>query len=419
MRNLPKVIALAAVAACASAYSAEQTAINGKISGFGTIGVVHADTDEADFMLPNQQRGSGKTRSVSGEVDSKLGIQGTISYGETLSATAQVTSRQTPGTGRWTPQLTWAFAKAKFEDGFSLRVGRIGSPFFMISDFRDIGYSSLTVRPPIEVYGQITGLDSLDGGDVLWKHEFGESTVNAQLFVGSSKADSVDHSKVTLKRLTGFNVSFENGPFTVRLGHVQGRLSLIGHAPTNALFDALRAASQAPLPGVAGMKDLADQLALVDKKATFQGLGVTYDSGNLVASGEYTRRRSESFAADTTGWYALAGYRFGKLTPFITYAKNKRDDANAVNTVPTFPNVPGLEGFSLLRGAVDTLLNVQNTGQTTPGLGLRWDPVRNVALKAQWERVRVDEGAVGFFSHAVTINQRPINVYSVAVDFVW
>ena len=68
---------------------------------------------------------------------------------------------------------------------------------------------------------------------------------------------------------------------------------------------------------------------------------------------------------------------------------------------------------------MDTLLNVQNTGQTTPGLGLRWDPVRNVALKAQWERVRVDEGAVGFFSHAVTINQRPINVYSVAVDFVW
>jgi opacity protein-like surface antigen len=60
-------------------------------------------------------------------------------------------------------------------------------------------------------------------------------------------------------------------------------------------------------------------------------------------------------------------------------------------------------------------------GQHTVGVGLRWDFMKNVALKLQYDRLHADDG-----SHGLLANVQPgfdparaINLASVALDFVF
>jgi hypothetical protein len=49
----------------------------------------------------------------------------------------------------------------------------------MISDVRNVGYANIMLRPPNEVYRQVTA-DNADGGDIIYQHSFGDSTLTAQ-----------------------------------------------------------------------------------------------------------------------------------------------------------------------------------------------------------------------------------------------
>jgi hypothetical protein len=65
-------------------------------------------------------------------------------------------------------------------------------------------------------------------------------------------------------------------------------------------------------------------------------------------------------------------------------------------------------------------VNAGNESQTTLTAGLRWDFMKNLDLKVQYDNVRLDAGSTGLF-----VNEQPgfrpgstANVFSLAVDFV-
>jgi hypothetical protein len=83
------------------------------------------------------------------------------------------------------------------------------------------------LRPPNEVYQQVP-LDSADGGDVIYQHSFGDTTITAQFAVGTRQ---VRHSP---RQLGPFNFSSGGGataagkrtvhlPHRPRAGQVQRR----------------------------------------------------------------------------------------------------------------------------------------------------------------------------------------------------
>ncbi len=90
------------------------------------------------------------------------------------------------------------------------------------------------------------------------------------------------------------------------------------------------------------------------------------------------------------------------------------DDSNVVNTVPVGISAPVTD----LSMAVQGLINSQIVEQRGTALGLRWDAWRNVAVKAQYERVDT-KGTNGFFLVNGASPTRPVNVFSLAVDFVF
>ncbi|MET0211345.1 MAG: porin [Burkholderiaceae bacterium] len=395
LRMTPVALALVMVGAQAQSNDSMFS-----FSGFGTVGVVGTSKDGAEYVIPGQMRGADK--DWSGEVDSKLGLQGTAKFNAIFSGTVQVLTKQN-GKGNWAPEIEWAFAKYQATPGLSFRAGRMGAPFFAVSDFRDVGYANTWLRPPIDVYGQVT-FSHFDGADVNWTTTIAGKTVTLQALGGASESH-VRNIKLKLKDQVGFNATAELADgLTVRVGHMMGKVT-VEQPSVNALVGVLR---QTPFAAV-GNELIAD-----GKDATFSGIGLNYDEGQWIAAVEYTKRKTDSFVPDTTGWYATLGYRVGKFTPYGTVSQLKTDSSNVNNTIPGTVVVAGLP----LRALVDRVTTTQSTPQKTVGLGVRWDAWRNVAVKAQYDSIKTT-GAGQFTQVQPGFNNERVGVYSVAVDFVF
>ena len=424
LQRLP--LALAALLTCLSAH-ADFTSDDGRarLSGFGTLGVARTNSDDALFNYPGQ--GGGVDKQAGMEVDSKVGLQGTYKFTDSISGTAQLLTKYR-AQGQYQPEFEWAFAKWQATPGLSIRAGRIGAPFFMISDFRDVGYANTAVRPPLDVYGQVP-VSSSDGGDISYQMNLGGTTLTGTLWGGQARADyasalrstsaqgttDVDPVTVRIKKQIGVNLQAEfDGGYTLRFGHSQGRLSV----DSGSINSTIALAGQ--LGGAAARNIASNALLTDDTKASFTGIGASVDRDNFVVATEFTKRRiKQGTVADTTGWYVLGGYRIGSVLPYVVVSKLKVDSVN----VPTVS--AATVGTTLARG-IAALQSTQSVAQKTTSIGVRWDAMRNTAVKVQFDRVSKPANSNGLFlvENPVTDTafqqaKKNINVISLAVDFVF
>lgn len=125
-------VTLAVLAACATAH-ADYTSPDGqfRLSGFGTLGVSRTSTNDALFNYPGQGGGADKKASLN--PDSKIALQGSYKFTPTLSATTQLMMKY-DADGEYVPNPEWVFAKWQPTSALSVRGGRMGAPFFMVSD---------------------------------------------------------------------------------------------------------------------------------------------------------------------------------------------------------------------------------------------------------------------------------------------
>ncbi|WP_179958115.1 porin [Chitinimonas arctica] len=413
MQNL-KPLAWAVLLGLSASPLADDSAFS--FSGFGTVGVVRSNTDDAQYRN-NFRQPDGADKSASLKVDSKLGLQLSGKLSPAFSLTAQLLAQQNDE-DKFTPELEWAFGKYAVTSDLSLRLGRIGMPVFLISDFRNVGYANTWVRPPVEVYAQVP-LATFDGVDFVWSKAIGDNTLTLQPYAGSTKFDLVGNLKGKGKRLMGVNATYEVGSLLLRAGYVKTRFYLEG-ADTARLFGGMRQVG-AVLPGWTAA---ANDMEAKDKAASFAGIGATWDDGKLVLQGEYTQRRTKTYVEDTDAWYGTAGYRFGNLTPYISYAttKTKHNDVAdrlfapppqaSCAVAPTQPICIKGAAMSAMSGA----------DQHTTSLGVRWNAYKNIALKAQFDRVRADAGKDNWFNTPVGkpgVAGKSVNVYSLAADFIF
>lgn len=417
-------VTLAVLAACATAH-ADYTSPDGqfRLSGFGTLGASRSSTNDALFNYPGQGGGADKKASLN--PDSKIALQGTYKFTPSLSATAQLMMKY-DAEGEYVPNPEWVFAKWQPASGLSLRAGRMGAPFFMVSDFRDVGYANTTVRPNLDVYGQVP-VSYFDGADAAYQMDVGSVTVTSTLWAGNAKSDfasalrrngaAVPPTEVRIDNAVGLNVLAElSSGYALRVGHMQGKLTT-----KSALAQGVAAgarANQGQL-GAELTQALIDAVTTDDTKATFSGIGFTVDRDNVVAAAEFTKRKvKKGYIADTTGWYVMGGYRVGAFLPYVSFSKLKVDD----------PNAAAPSGAGALTTSAQLILNTQKISQRTTSVGVRWDVMRNVALKAQYDRVSKPANSNGLFlvadpttasGQSFLNNKKDVNVFTVSMDFVF
>jgi|AraplaDrversion2_2_1032049.scaffolds.fasta_scaffold01194_10 hypothetical protein len=406
---------LALPLAVSTAYAQDSSGV--RISGFGTGALTWTNTDKAEFGRPNQATGAKKDLTTG--VDSNLGLQADYSINSWLSVTGQGLVRK-DAEDDFGAELSWAFAKAKINDELSVRAGRIGLPVFMISDYRNVGYANTFLRPPVELYSQVP-FNSINGADVTWQHGFGDTTVTAQLAYGGIDSHLSGGNTVEVRQLSALNLVAEHGPLTLRFGRADGKMSMHTSASLNGLFTNLRAAGTGYK--FAQLNQLAGDLELNKKKASFTSAGLGLDWNNIVVQTEYAKRKVDAYINDTSAWYAMAGYRFGKVLPFYIHSELKIDSV-PTNTVPLacpagYP-AACTPTMAALRAGVNSLKNsgIGQGEQTTDSIGVRWDFYRSLALKAQIDRVRPQNGT-GLFLAPQAGFKGPVTVGSVALDFVF
>jgi len=412
------VAMLALPLAVSSAYAQDSFTIPAvKVSGFGTGALTMTNTDDAEFGRANQPRGVKKDPRTG--VDSNLGLQADMTINSWLSLTGQGLVRK-DAEDDFGAEATLAFAKAKVNDELSIRVGRMGVPVFMISEYRNVGYANNFVRPPQEMYSQVP-YNNIDGIDAVWQHAFGATNVTGQIAVGRSKASLAGNLEAEMKSLVVLNLVAEYGPFTARLGRAQGKMTITGATSLDGLLGSLRTAGAGyRMPALI---QLANDLVADSKKASFTSAGLGMDWNNIIGQAEYAKRKADNYVNDTTSWYVMGGYRIGKFLPYYSHAKLSVDSVVA-NTVPgACPAGYPAACTPTLRALSAGVASLRNSGtgqgeQSTDSVGLRWDFSSSVDLKVQIDRVTPKNGKGLFvnvnpgFNHAVTVG-------TVAVDFVF
>ena len=379
--------------------------------GFGTLGIVHSSEKDADFVAnsSSQPSGAGFSRGWSADVDSRLGAQVTANFTAKISAVVQIVSEQRAD-GTYTPHVEWANLKYQFTPEFYVRVGRIALPSFLLADYRKVGYANPWVRPPIEVYSLVP-VTTNDGADASYRLVAGEFTSTLQVTYGQCDIDETVGVVDSARRVWGVSGTVERGPVTVRATYQHGNVTV---RSINPLFAGFR---QFGPPGVA----LADRYDSDARPFDFVGAGVLYDAGRWFATGEWGMTESHSAIGKRSAWYFGGGYRFGKLTPTLTYAEAELDSnssdpgLNAAFFPPEYgPTIAGLNA------GLNTILRSPPV-QRTLSVGVRWDFMNDVDFKVQVDHIRLGAGSAGTLVN-VQPGFRPggtVNVLSAALDFVF
>jgi hypothetical protein len=381
------------------------------LSGFGTLGEVHANDDQADFTSSVfEPNGAGYTREWSASVDSLVGLQFNGQCLPDLSAVVQVIGQQQFDDHVW-PDVEWANLRYQITPDLSVRAGRIELPTLINSESRQVGYANPWLRPPPEVYSLLP-INHNDGVDVTYRLNVQDLTNTLQAMFGSN----VEHTPPAIggdarsNDLWGFSETAEYGHLTLHLAYVALHLTIAGLDP---LFDSFAAF------GPQGQT--IAQLYDVDAKPFItRTLGVSYDPGRWFAIAEWGHADTNFFQGDNTAWYLTAGYRVRQLTPYATFAQ-RRTDAFPIRGL-------SLAGLSTAQAAEAQSLNATLGSllagadvQQSVSLGTRWDFYENLDLKLQYDDVRLGPGSSGLL-----INLQPgfrrgstYALLSAAIDFVF
>ena len=417
------LISMMLYAACAQADDAASPTFS--FSGFGTLGLVHSGEDKADFVGNfSQPHGAGYTRRWSADVDSRIGAQATATFNDKLSAVVQIVSRQ-DFDNMYTPQVEWANVKYQFTPEFSVRAGRTLLATFMVSDSRLVSYTNHWIRPPQEVYGMLP-VTNKDGIDAIYQFHVGDVTNSMQTSYGFTTLQLPNGGEVDGRAIFDFNDTLEYTHSTLHIGYttLQGDV----HSPSlDTLFNGFTQFGNtvSAIPGLQATG--AQALAIVNKYQLIRfpysvlTLGAEYDPGTWLLMGEWADAKTSAAISSATAWYATGGYRFGRCTPYLTFAQLKANKLSEPGISTAGLPASLMSTAAGLNTGLSMVINGYAVSQNTVSAGMRWDFKRNAAFKLQYDRLSLGSGSTGWLTNVQPGFQLggKVNVLSVAVDFVF
>ena len=391
------------------ALLADNSLPNLEFNGFGTLGVVHSDEQNADFVNdPFASQGAGYSHDWSAEVDSRLGLQATLHLTPILSSVVQVVSEKHYD-GSYAPEIEWANVQYDITPNLSIRVGRMVQSSFMASEHRKVNYATPWVRPPQEIY-RLIPVANFDGVDMRYRYPVGKATNELQMNFGGG---SVDYSTGSIDASDSWGVSHRTHWGDATLFASYGELK-VSADELSQFFDVYRLFG---LPG----EQLASRYEVDGKRTSLLSLGLGYDPGSWFVMGEWARSSSPSLLGESEGAYMTLGYRVAEWTPYVGVARAKvtSNTSEPGLNAALYPS-PFAEGAQLLNGMLNELLS-SGIQQESITVGARWDFRPGMALTAQYDHIDMRSGTSGGL-----INQQPeftpggrINLFSLSLDFVF
>jgi hypothetical protein len=383
-----------------------------RISGFGTMGLVHSQAPEGwGFSRSSEQPPS--ERSTRFDVDSRLGVQVNYAASSQIELVGQLLATRRRPDAPASDAIEWAFAAYRPTADLALRVGRLNLDQFVMSDYRNVGFAYLYARPPVEYYGTIPS--NLDGADVTRTWSSDEVRWRAKGFVGRSKTVGIP-----LTNAFGFALTRESDGLLLRAGWSHANLAHNSDSLT-PLLDGLDQVRALPIPSIAAEATaLRGAIDLAARPLTYATLGMTYEQGSWQTAAELTRIALGN--SNVKAGYASIGRRIGDVTVFGVVS-GASSGAPVMGTPAWGASLAPIIGSAAAQqaqvlGATAAYVASQSIRQTTYSLGGRWDIHPRMALKVQWDHVKIKANG-GFLWSNATSDPGSANVTTVLLDFVF
>jgi hypothetical protein len=277
--------------------------------------------------------------------ESLAGVQFRKEFSPTLSATAQIVARaQNPNAGS-RPTVDWAYVtwSPSTDSAWTFQAGRQRIPLYYYSDYLYIGYAYPWVRPAPDVYGW--PIYAYDGVNATYKTQLGSSdwAMTASAWAGSfTQKDDAYNTKIyyttptneSWKKIIGSWVAINNGVFDVRA-------MLMHH--NDSIWQ----------------ENAGVRTDILDHQSTrIMGLSANMDYKNWLIKTEVDRFEQVDLSKGINNVYkyllAGVGYTYGNWTPMYTFSR-----------------------YRTIAAPIE--------GRNSQYLSLRWDFMKNTALKVQYD----------------------------------
>lgn len=346
------VLAALITAACCNTAQAEI-----ELNGFASI--------KAGMTMGSDESLYGYDDKLDFKNESLAALQIKSDLGDKLSVTAQLLGR---GSEDWDLEFEWAFLSYDLTDELRINAGRLRTPFYKYSDFRDVGYAYDWSRVPQSVYG--LGFDTIEGASLYHTTTLGMFDSSLQLIIGSYDGEAqitTETADAKIDNIAGLAWDLGYDGYNFRAAYLVGKTTF-----SQADFDGF----MAQLTGF-GLGALAEQLDVQDESSYFTGVSFSVDKNNIVFVTEVTKAQVDnSFISDQQSWYASLGYRFDTVTPYVSY---EAEDNNAKRDIyATLPTA------SPVYAPVAALVESLELDRTTWNIGVRYDFHPSAALKVQY-----------------------------------
>lgn len=290
------------------------------------------------------------------------------------------------GADEYIAHTDWFYITYSATQDTSFRFGRLKVPFFMVSNYIDIGHAYPWVSPPPEVY-DVRMAKSADGMEYIYDTDLFGGTFLFDAYVGTGKhhqnlsasfihdptvntANYTTGDKINynLHDLVGFETSLSSDSVTFRIGHYQSKFN-------------------------------TTEFNIENSKMRFNSVGLIIDWKNFLLYSEYITRESEDnvqfLFPDQNSGYLTLGYKISDFLPYITFAKmDKGKNKNEYN-----------------------LLQESTTLGIRYNLNSRMD-IKFQAAKITPEKNDGDIGQFGLFDQEIALNEEPI-VYTMSLDILF
>jgi len=354
------------MAALIAATPITSHALDYSVSGFGSL-VGGATTDGEEFR-PHVKYGGGKyDESFALDVESRLGVQGRVQLTDDLAVTAQVVSR---GAYNWRPELKWAYVSYQVNDNVQVKAGRLNAPFYLFSDFQDVGYALPWVSAPRNAY--MVPADSIEGVNVITSFSTEKFEHVIELYAGryDDSQNKYEAAELGVEAPTfGFSyMPTYDGWLTMRVTYHEVDLDLYSED-----LDGLNAGLKGPL---SGSPEFIANTESKNQRASFSGLAVKaeLDRLTLIAELNQLEWHTSIFPHQKRGYISAIYQVNDKFSPYVTLMKNSDTggDIGTITEVGPFTNAALAAQF----GESDTF---------GWAIGGRYEIADNMALKAEYQ----------------------------------
>lgn len=382
------------------------------LKGFGTLAATGTDTDKIGFY-----RDKSQTQDVTSgwgiTTDSRLGLQVDWQASDELHATVQWVARD--HAGNFAEQnLDWAFLRWRVQTDLDIRLGRLGSDMSMLSDYRNVGYAYLWMRPPHEFYSSIP-FYHFDGIDITKKFAVDEGYLSVKIFSGNtfnqlpSQLGTNNQQAIT----TGTSLRYENNNWRAHLGY--GYSLITTELPLQAIKDEVNSPLLARV--WPNLREILPALNIKGKVLHYGGVGLAYDDSIWLSQFE------AAYIASNTAWapsqahaYFSVGRRFSTVTLYSLYGVGKtfQNDIDIPSPLVASPVLLNKQQ------QLNQLLNNNEVNEQSISIGTRWDFHENMALKTQWSHYWLgNSGPQQWQQSTGNITPSNVNVMSVGIDFIF